>query len=361
MVHIGDATYYEEVAGLLEGMDLVLYESVRPTGSRPPAGATEEEKVASTQLSLEFVADISKRIIEETASYPENIEEVFIEATLLDSRLATWTEDASVDAWGRQFVLQTDEKNNSITLWCFGSDGKFGGDGFAKDLSEVRKIEIPESQDVITEEKGIQAEMADMLGLEFQLESLGYDDPTWVCSDLTLGEVEEKFIERGADPAILKSITGEAFTTKIVTGVMKIIPMLDLLLGGGVQVTARLLMIELLSMPESTGLMQEIEPELNNVIIIDRNTEVLSDIAFTLQFVEDISSIGVLYGAGHMDDLSNRLGELFGYIAVEEKWFASMSVDPSKSLLDQSDMKRMRFMLEYQLKNAKKSKDDSSE
>ena len=67
-----------------------------------------------------------------------------------------------------------------------------------------------------------------------------------------------------------------------------------------------------------------------------------------------------MYGAGHMDDLSVRMEKLFGYTAVEEKWFASMSVDPSKSLLDQSDMKRMRFMLEYQMKNQKKSKDDSS-
>ena len=95
VVHIGDASYYEKVSELLDGMDMVLYESVMPTGSRPPAGNTEEEKFESTLLSLEFVADITKRVIEDTGTYPENIEDVFIEATILDSRLATWAEDAS--------------------------------------------------------------------------------------------------------------------------------------------------------------------------------------------------------------------------------------------------------------------------
>ena len=55
VAHIADGSFYEEIAALLDEMDIVLYESVRPTGSRPPSGITEEEKVASTKLSLEFV------------------------------------------------------------------------------------------------------------------------------------------------------------------------------------------------------------------------------------------------------------------------------------------------------------------
>ncbi|MBT4530966.1 MAG: hypothetical protein HOC27_07150 [Phycisphaerae bacterium] len=354
VVHIGDASYYEEVSDLLDEMDMVLYESVRPSGSRAPAGNTEEERVKSTALSLEFVADTTKKVIEETGNYPDNILEVFIETSVLDSRLASWAEDASVDAWGRPFALQVDEDKNSLTLWSFGSDGKVGGEGSAADMTASRTIEIRDETEIISEEKGMQAEMADIMGLEFQLEGLSYENPTWFCSDLTIGEVEEKFIERGADPAILGTITGEAFTAKIASGMMKIIPMLDLLLGGGVQDTARLLMIEILAMPNTADMMNELDPELNNVIIVDRNSEVLSDIAFAIEEVEDVSSIGVLYGAGHMDDMSKRLCEKFEYSPVEERWFASMSVDPSKSLLSQSDMKRMRFMFEYQMHKMKK-------
>ena len=359
VVHIGDATYYEEVSLLLDSMDMVLYESVRPTGSRAPAGITAQERVESTALSLEFVADITKSVIEETGSYPTTLQEVFVGAGVVDSRLSLWAEDASVDAWGRPFALQVNEANNSITLWSFGSDGKAGGEENAADLTAKRLIKIPEVAIEESKEKGIQAEMADIMGLEFQLESLSYENPTWFCSDLTMGEVEEKLVERGGDPEVLGNITGEAFTAKIASGMMKIIPLLDLLLGGGIQETARLLMIEVLSMPDILDMMNEIEPELNNVIIVDRNTEVLGDIAFTLHAMEGVNSLGVLYGAGHMDDMGLRLGELFGYMPVEERWFASMSVDPSKSFLSQSDMKRMRFMLEHQMRSAKKHKEES--
>jgi hypothetical protein len=53
-----------------------------------------------------------------------------------------------------------------------------------------------------------------------------------------------------------------------------------------------------------------------------------------------------------MVDLSQRMEKLFGYIPVEDKWFASMSVDPRESLLDDGDMTRMRFMLKYQMYKA---------
>ena len=111
-------------------------------------------------------------------------------------------------------------------------------------------------------------------------------------------------------------------------------------------------MIEVLSMADSEQFMQGIEPNLQAVIIVDRNTEVLSDLATVLDATEDVSTIGILYGAGHMVDLSQRMEKLFGYIPVEDKWFASMRVDPRESLLDDGDMTRMRFMLKYQMYKA---------
>jgi len=80
-----------------------------------------------------------------------------------------------------------------------------------------------------------------------------------------------------------------------------------------------------------------------------------------LDSAEDVSSIGILYGAGHMADLSQRMEKLFGYVPVEDKWFSSMSVDPRESLLDESDMTRMRFMLKYQMYKAQEAEANSSE
>lgn len=361
VAHIADNSFYEEINSLLEEMDIVLFESVRPTGSRPPGGQTDEERIASTLNSMEFIADVAKRIAEETGVLPENLEDVLAESSLIDARLASFVEDASVGAWGKPYSMQVNPKENKIALWCFGSDGKVGGDGAASDIIVRREVFIPDELPEANEEKGMQEGMAEALGLEFQLNALSYEDPNWFCSDLTVGEVESKLEERGADPEILKAITGEAFTAKIASGMMKLIPMLDMLTGGGVRETARLLMIEILTMPDAEKMLDGLEPELARVIIVDRNTEVLGDIAATLEVVENISTIGVLYGAGHMKDLSERMHDIFGYVSVEERWMVAMSVNPNDSFLDQSDMKRMQFMLRYQMYKANKEKTEDEQ
>jgi len=352
VAHIADASFYNDVSELLDEMDIVLYESVRPTGSRAPSGITDQEKVDSTRLSMEFVADVAQQIAEQNREIPTQLPELFIEVQLKDARLASFVEDASVDAWGRPYSLQINNEENSISFWSFGSDGVAGGEGSASDLIVTRVIVFNDEDEQTLEESSIQEGMADVLGLEFQLDALSYENPNWFCSDLTIGEVEQKLEERGGNPDILKSITGEAFTAKIASGMMKLIPMLDMLTGGGVQETARLLLIEILTMPDTDTLLEGIEPELAEVIIVDRNTAVLKDIAATIEIVEEVSSIGILYGAGHMVDFERRLGTTFGYVPVEEKWFVAMSANPEESFLDAADMRRMQFMLRYQMHKA---------
>ncbi len=378
VAHIAEESFYDDVAMLLDEMDIVLYESVRPSGSRQPSGNTEEERVESTKKSLEFVADVAKRAAEESEVLPETLEDVISDASILDRRLSGWVEDASVDAWGRPFALQVNQEENTVTLWSFGSDGAVGGNGSASDLTSTRTIVIEEidlSELELDEEieftddelenideekeatnKGMQEELADILGLEFQLDALPYEDPTWFCSDLTMDEVESKLKERGADASVLGTISGESFTAKIAVGLMKMIPMLDSLTNGGVKETAKLLMIEILSIPESGQMLEGVEPDLAHVIIVDRNTELLSDIAATIDIAEDLSTIGVLYGAGHMSDLSPRLKGMFGYEPVEEKWLTAMSVNPNDSFLDEKYMKQMRVMLQLQIRNSEKQK-----
>ena len=130
--------------------------------------------------------------------------------------------------------------------------------------------------------------------------------------------------------------------------------MLDSFTNGGARETAKLLMIEILSMPESEEMLKGVEPDLAHVIIVDRNTEVLKDIAATIEIVENVSTIGVLYGAGHMQDLSPRLHSLFGYNPVEDRWISAVSVNPEDSLLDEKYMRQMRAMLKLHLHNANK-------
>jgi hypothetical protein len=335
-------------------MDIVLYESVRPTGSRQPSGETEEERVHSTQQSLEFIADVAVRGAETSNMLPKSFDDVIVEASLLDSRLAAWVEDASVDAWGRQFIFRIEFSTNTLTFESYGADGKVGGTGESTDLIATKIVMIVPNDEFALgasdPQNNIQEDLAVVLGLAFQLEALPYENPNWVCSDMTMDEVEAKLIERGADTSLLSVLTGESFAVKIASSIMKLVPLIDTFIGGGIRESVRLLMIEMLSLPDSDQLLAGIEPELAQVIIVDRNTELLEDLAATLETTEDVSSIGVLYGAGHMFDLAPRLNSLFGYSPIEERWFVSMSVNPNDSFLKESDLKRMRFMLQYQMR-----------
>lgn len=357
VAHIAEQSFYDDVSSLLDEMDIVLYESVRPSGSRPPSGSTEEEQIQTTQNALVFVADIAKQCAKDSRTMPTNLGDVINGAALLDSRLAGWVEDASIDAWGRFFILQVDKTSDTITLLSLGSDGEIGGTGAASDLTESRIVKYKDSGSAVQEESeqqnNVQQELAEVLGLEFQLDALSYEDQNWFCSDLTIDEVKTKLIEQGADTSLLETIAGESFSAQIATSMMKLIPILDKLAGGGVKATAKLLMIELLSMPDSDQLLEGLQPELAKVIIGDRNTALLNDLAAAMEIAEELSSIGVLYGAGHMPDLSRRLHSRFGYVPVEDRWFKTMTVDPSASLIGEKDLKRMRVMLQYQLYKAK--------
>ena len=361
--HVADEQFYSQVESLLDEFDVVLYESVRPDGARPPANTTPEHAVKSTKTSMDFVADLGVKVAEEFGTMPESIDDIIVDASLIDRRFSGWVDDASVDAWNRPFALQVYPEESAFGLWSYGSDGKIGGEGTDADLFVKRSVTLKDvfAEGVVEmqeeETVNIQAEFADMLDLEFQLDSLPYEEPNWFCSDLTIGEVNELLNKKGADTAVIDSLSGATMTAKFSASLMRLVPMFDALAGGGVVETVKLLMIELLSMDDSMELSSEMQPELMEVIIVDRNTEVLKDIGVTLDVVEGVQSIGVLYGAGHMDDFHQRLDILFDYKPAEERWFTAMSVNPTESLLDEKEFRRMKMMLRYQMHKAKQAQE----
>ncbi len=362
--HIADESFYTNIELLLDGLDVVLYESVRPDGARPPANTSLEDAVKTTKTSMEFVGDLGARVAEEFGELPKTMDDIIVAASLLDRRFGGWVDDASVDAWNRPLALQVYPEESAFGLWSYGSDGAIGGEGFAADIFVKRTVNLKEvfADGVVQNQKedpvNIQEEFADMLELEFQLDSLPYEDPNWFCSDLTIGEVNELLQKKGADTAVIDSLSGANVTAKLSASLMQLVPMLDALAGGGVVETAKLLMIELLSMDDSMGLSRELQPKLMEVIIIDRNTEVLKDIGVTIDVVEGVQSIGVLYGAGHMDDFHKRLALLFDYEVTEEQWFTAMRVNRKESLINEKEFRRLKMMLRYQMHKAKQVQEE---
>jgi len=96
--------------------------------------------------------------------------------------------------------------------------------------------------------------------------------------------------------------------------------------------------------------LQAIEPELHVVIVEDRNKAVIADLERLLADDDDHdSTIAVLYGAGHMVDMAERLDQSFGYVPVEERWLPSMTASIDETMLSRRDLLQLRFNLRYQL------------
>ena len=329
--HIAEENFYAQVTSLLEDLDVVLYESVRPTGAKPPSNADDKIAVQSTKASMEFVADICKQTAEEIEEIPSTLDALIVDSALLDRRFSGWLDDASVDAWGRPFVLQMHKGQKSFSIWSFGSDGKVGGNSTAQDLQVTRTVRFadPFADGVIQDaDKSslVQQDLVASLNLEWQIDALPYEDPNWFCSDLTAGEIQEKLIQHNVDASLVDSLTGESFALQVAKNMMKLIPDLGETATKEMQEKAKLLLIEMLSSSGAKDMSSAINPELMEIITIAQNTEVLKDVETTINIIHDIKTIGIVYGVGRMEDFDRRLGELFNYEPVEEVWFNSISV-----------------------------------
>ena len=328
---IAEEKFYTKVASLLEDLDVVLYESVRPTGAKPPSNVDDTIAVQSTKASMEFVADICKQTAEEIEEIPSTLDALIADSALLDRRFSGWVDDASVDAWGRPFALQIHKNQKSFSIWSFGSDGKAGGDSTAKDLQVTRTVDFvnPFADGVVQDaDKSslMQENLIASLNLELQFDALPYEEPNWFCSDLTVGEIREKLIQRNADASLVDSLTGESRVLQLAINMTKLMPNLKETANAKMQNEAKLLLIELLAATSIEDMSSSINPGLMKVITVDRNTELLEDIAATINLIDDIKTIGILYGVEHMEDFDHRLGELFNYEPAEEVWIGSISV-----------------------------------
>ena len=94
------------------------------------------------------------------------------------------------------------------------------------------------------------------------------------------------------------------------------------------------------------------------VIIEDRNQVVMDDLAAALseEAAGDWEEIAIIYGAGHMPDLVDRLEDQLGYTAVDEAWVAAMTLDMNRTGIS----KRERLMVRLQVRQAVKQLEEQS-
>lgn len=158
---------------------------------------------------------------------------------------------------------------------------------------------------------GAYVALADGLGLVFQHDALDYSGENWRNSDLTL----EELAAAGGDDDLADLLNGgrevrkmEKLATK--AGKSKM-----------VRAMTRVMLVE--SLPRSEAMMEiALGPSMYETVVVKRNERVQSDLGECRG-----QKVAVLYGAGHLRELEERLlGE--GFTPGDEVWTVAITADP---------------------------------
>jgi hypothetical protein len=358
VAHIGDKSFYHGVQDLLKNYDVVLYESVKPPGTSKPGGETTEQRVESTRAAMRFAAGLIESYRAQHEAYPDDVETLKKFAAEHDARLGQFLSVALVDAWNRplNYALNAaaaeDADERGYTLVSLGADGKAGGEDENVDLDLAD--EAPPDPTMLSEDDGLQSQLADALGLEFQLEALDYGAANWRCSDMAMDELNRRLQEKGLDFEMLGgTLAGSSLPAKIIQVLLGMMKMLDAFTDGAITDTFKVVMIEMLGDPALIDLsMNQLGEGFGEVIINDRNQVAVDDLKAIIEKEPAIESVAVLYGAGHMGHLEKQLREQVGYVPAPdgEQWLTAMKVDLTKSAMTPREISQIRMMIRQAIK-----------
>lgn len=351
VAHIADRSFYRAVQKSLSEYDLVLYESVLPAGAKGAGGTTDKERVESTKAAMGFVGGVIESHYHRKNRYPDGMKELRAFAAKRDARLGQWISAALQDAWGNELIYESDEDDESFSLLSFGEDGKKGGDGVAGDL-DLTDFWTPGPVDAASSDDNIQAQLADALRLKFQLEALDYDQEDWVCSDMAMDEVDRALKERGVEfELVAGALAGTSFLAKIAKLFLVFLRFADTFFDGAIADTFKVLLIEMLGDEAIMEMsMVQFGEGFNEVIVEMRNQVVIDDLKRIIENQGNgenpgVSSIAVLYGAAHMQDMARRLMDQLGYLPTEVKWNRAIEVDLEESAVSQRELMQIRLMV----------------
>ncbi len=338
--HIGERGLYRRIQELLAAHDVVLYESVMPAGAGGAGGATDVERIESTRAAMGFIASIGARHMQAAGSHPVDLRELGAFAEGIDPRLADWLDVASRDAWGRRLVYQAHAGGSRFWLASLGADGRPGGLGADADIQIDEATEV----DSLDEEGGnVQSALAEALGLEFQLDALDYSGARFRPADMAMDQVERALRGEGIEFAPLaEGLAGTTLPARLVVVMLHLMRALDSFFEGAIADSMKVVLIELLG-DEAVldAALAQVGPGLEKVLIDMRNQIVIERIAAVRAGEPQVGSIAVLYGAGHMQDMAERLSTL-GYTPGATQWLTAIEVDLSKSAVSPRDLKMLR-------------------
>jgi hypothetical protein len=342
-VHIADAPFYDALQEFLDAQDLVLFEGVKPPGAgRDLAAASDEERITQTQRRLRFLATASAQYRAEHGAAPATLDEL---AAGMDGRLAGLVSASRLDAWGRPIELAAlpeakSKRSSGVDLVSLGADGLPGGDGPDADLrfSDQKGLSAQERGQG---DAGIQEQLAEALGLEFQKDGVDWTKANWRNSDMSMDEIMDRLdANNGGGDAIFSVLQGGSFMGKVAGLALKLIGM-----SPTSRTMAKLMIAEMLGQAEDLLTASPGVEGLMQVIIHDRNAVVVEDLRRVIADEPEVRTIAIFYGAGHLVDLEERICAELGYTPGTDQWHTAMTVDPAEAGLTPAQAAPMRAMI----------------
>jgi hypothetical protein len=225
----------------------------------------------------------------------------------------------------------------------------------------------------------LQADLARVLGLTFQLDAIRYDRPHFKNSDLSFDDLARLFaVHTNRPPAAAPDASGAAPTAGAVEfGALAQALSGEGLFGGlarlGVSVLAasprlqaatKVAMIEMLGqLPNDLTQIEGLPPGLQRlmrVLIEERNEAVVRDARAALARRPPPAAVAVFYGAGHMADLEYRLCRGLGYQPAEDRWLTAFAVDPRAVGISQFELDFTARLVRAQLRGLQRRPPDHS-
>jgi hypothetical protein len=345
-VHIGDKSYYRSVQEFLDRQDLVLFEGVKPSGASSDLGnADDAAKAKVTKSRQRFLAVLVSRYKAEHKELPDNFDTLLnnLHGTLV--RLGT---AATKDGWGNPHQLRIVKGDGTtpagFDIVSLGADGKEGGDGAAADIKFSDQKPLT-GEELKSSGEGIQVQMANALGLEFQLVGIDYNREKWRNSDLTIDQLEDKLEASGqSGSALFSMLDGSSLMGKFVGVFLNMVAA-----NPQMSIWLKAMMVETLA--NADALMEVQGDNLGKgmgqfmkVLVIDRNAAVFADLEKVMKDEPKVRSVALFFGAGHLPDMETRLLKM-GYKLSGDQWMDAIDVDLSKLPGGKAQAKQIRQMV----------------
>jgi len=195
----------------------------------------------------------------------------------------------------------------------------------------------------------VQAQLAQALGLVFQLDAVDYTRPHFRNRDLSLEELREALGKDNRKArGMLDLLEGSSTELEqILKGVLAN-------LGGNpkAQALVKVLLMELLGStggdPRRVAADDPALKEFLDLLLTGRNQVVVAALRQALAEDPAPDSLALFYGAAHMPDLERAVTRELGYVADETRWLRAFGTDLDRVGLSAAELRLARMLFPVQ-------------